>query len=163
MIVTQQAAENKLQRMALQVAEKNYGQEALLLIGIKENGIHIARHIARYLVPHFPGKIDVIALSLNKKMPDGISLSEERNFTGKRIVLVDDVANSGRTMMYALKPLLEFYPAQVETLVLVERTHKHFPVAINYCGISVSTTPDQNIVVEVEEGIIKGADFAANQ
>ncbi len=157
MILTAETAKRKLQRMALQVAEKSAGKDALLLIGIKENGIHIARAIAGYLGEVFKGSIEVISLEVNKKMPGEIQLDMKIDFNGKSILLIDDVANSGRTMMYALKPLLEQYPAQVETLVLVERTHKLFPIAINYNGISVSTTLEENIVVEVVDAEIKGA------
>ncbi|MEO6405550.1 MAG: phosphoribosyltransferase family protein [Ferruginibacter sp.] len=157
MILSAKTAQKKMQRMALQVAEKNAGQKALLLIGIKENGIHIANAIAGYLASIFEGSIEVISLELNKKMPAEITLSKEVDFNGKNILLIDDVANSGRTMMYALKPLLTQYPAQVETLVLVERTHKLFPVAINYNGISVSTTMQENIIVDVSGSEIKGA------
>jgi pyrimidine operon attenuation protein/uracil phosphoribosyltransferase len=70
---------------------------------------------------------------------------------------VDDVANSGRTMLYALKPLLEYLPQQIETLVLVERTYKKFPIAVDYVGLSVSTTAQENIVVKVENGEVLGA------
>ncbi|MEO7264252.1 MAG: phosphoribosyltransferase family protein [Ferruginibacter sp.] len=157
MILSAQTARKKLQRMALEVAERNAGKEALVLIGIKENGIHIAHVLASYLAINFKGSIEVISLELNKKMPAEITLDKTIDFNGKNILLIDDVANSGRTMMYALKPLLDKYPAQVETLALVERTHKQFPIAINYCGISVSTTAIQTIIVEVNGSEISGA------
>jgi len=71
--------------------------------------------------------------------------------------LIDDVANSGRTMLYALKPLLEKLPKKIQTLALVERTHKSFPVDVDYVGLSVSSTTDEHIVVEVEAGEVLGA------
>jgi pyrimidine operon attenuation protein / uracil phosphoribosyltransferase len=67
------------------------------------------------------------------------------------------VANSGRTMLYALAPLLERYPSQIETLALVERTHKLFPVALNYVGLSVSTKEEENIEVMVDGGEVISA------
>ena len=143
--------------MALQVAEKNFDKKSLLLIGIKENGIFIADAIGKYLKEYFTGSIEVISLELNKKMPGEIKLSSPLDFNEKNILLIDDVANSGRTMLYAIKPLLAQYPAQLETLVLVERTHKLFPVAINYNGMSVSSTLQQNIVVQVKNAEIQGA------
>ena len=79
------------------------------------------------------------------------------DFNDKTIVLIDDVANSGRTMLYALKPLLLQLPKKIQTLALVERTHKSFPVDVDYVGLSVSTTTDENIVVEVENGEVMGA------
>ena len=71
--------------------------------------------------------------------------------------MIDDVANSGKTMLYALKPLLDQYPKKIQTLALVERTHKTFPVQVDYIGMSVSTTLDEHIYVEVEKDEITGA------
>lgn len=157
MILNKTTADKKLRRMALEVAERNYKINSLILIGIRENGIFIAHKIAFYLKQVFAGDIKVIDLWLDKKDPGEIRLSENIDFNGKTILLIDDVANSGRTMLYALKPLLLQKPRQVQTLALVERTHKKFPIAVDYIGLSISTTMDENIVVEVESGEIMGA------
>ena len=156
-ILSRQTAEKKLRRMALEVAEKNYGKNHLILIGIKDNGSVIARKIAAYLEETGISQITVIDLSINKKNPGTITLSEPIDFNNKVIILIDDVANSGRTMLYALKPLLEQLPQKIQTLALVERTHKQFPIAVDFVGISVSTTLQENIVVEIEENEITGA------
>lgn len=157
MILNKITAEKKLRRMALEVAERNFDTESLVIIGIKENGIFIAYKIAAYLKEVFNGKITVIDLAMDKKDPGEIKLSEQIDFNNKTVLLIDDVANSGRTMLYALKPLLMQKPRQVQTLALVERTHKKFPIAVDYVGLSISTTMDENIIVEVESGEIMGA------
>ena len=157
MIMNKETADKKLRRMALEVAERNFDNDFLVLIGIRENGIHIARKIAAYLQPVFTGKIQVVELWLDKKNPGEIKLSEDINFNDKSILLIDDVANSGRTMLYALKPLLQYRPKQVETLALVERTHKKFPIAVDYVGLSISTSLQEHIIVDVENGEIAGA------
>ncbi len=146
--------------MALEIAERNYEKDSLILIGIKENGIFIAKRIAGYLKETFKGKIKVIDLELDKKDPGEIKLSEQIDFNSKTILLIDDVANSGRTMLYALKPLLLQKPLQVQTLALVERTHKKFPIAVDYVGLSISTTLQENIVVEVKDGEVMGASMS---
>ena len=143
--------------MALEIAERNEGVNEIIIIGIKENGIFIAKKIEEYLQLNFSGAVKTIALSLNKKNPDAVLLSEEISLNNKVILLVDDVANSGKTMLYALKPLLQQHPTQIQTLALVERTHKLFPVALNYVGLSVSTTAEENIVVTVLDGEVTGA------
>ena len=145
--------------MALEIAEHNSDKNEIIIIGIAENGVFIAEKTARYLMDVFSGNVKTISLSINKKSPAEIVLSEKINLQGKMIILADDVANSGRTMLYALRPLLDQYPAQVETLALVERTHKLFPVALNYVGLSVSTSADENIAVIVENGEIMGAEM----
>ena len=157
MILNASSADKKLRRMALEIAERNEGISEIIIIGIKENGIFIAKKIEAYLQLNFLGSVKTIALSLNKKYPDEVILSEEISLNNKVILLADDVANSGRTMLYALKPLLQQHPSQIQTLALVERTHKLFPVALNYVGLSVSTTAEENIVVSVIDGEIMGA------
>jgi len=157
MILNKESADKKLRRMALQVAERNYENDSLVLIGIKENGIFIAYKIAGYLKEVFTGNVQVVDLWLDKKDPGEIKLSADINFNDKTILLIDDVANSGRTMLYALKPLLQQKPREIQTLALVERTHKKFPVAVDYVGLSISTTQQENIVVDVKDGEVMGA------
>ena len=156
-ILSKEAAEKKLRRMALQVAEQNYDEPQLVLIGIKENGLVIARKISRYLQEVYNGEIIVVELSLNKKKPADVTLNPDFDVNGKAVLLIDDVANSGSTMLYALKPLLETYPKKIQTLALVERTHKSFPIDVDYVGLSISTTLDEHINVEVEGGEVGGA------
>ena len=161
MILSKSSADKKLRRMALEIAERNADAPGLIIIGIKENGMVIAKKISAYLAEVFKGSIKTISLSINKKEPGEVTLSEETNIAGKVILLTDDVANSGRTMLYALRPLLDQYPAKIETLALVERTHKHFPVALNYVGLSVATSAEEHIVVTTQDGEITGAEIVS--
>jgi pyrimidine operon attenuation protein/uracil phosphoribosyltransferase len=156
-IMTAEVANKKLRRMALQVVEQNYNETQLILIGIKASGTVIAAKIAQYLKEVFTGEVIIQELSMDKKNPLRVSLNTEIDFNDKNIILIDDVANSGRTMLYALKPLLEQLPRKIQTLALVERTHKSFPVDVDYVGFSVSTTLDEHILVEVEDGEVIGA------
>lgn len=159
MILSKEIAHKKLRRMAMEVAERNYDEQSLVLIGIKENGIVIAEIMAEILKDIFPGKIETLWLSMDKKSPGEIILSKTIDFNGANILLIDDVANSGRTMFYAMQPLLMHYPKQVQTLALLERTHKLFPIEVNYVGHSVSTARDEMIVVKVNGGEVEGAFF----
>ena len=156
-IMTAEVANRKLRRMALQVTEQNYNETQLILIGIKTHGTVIAEKIRHYLKEVFTGEVVVLELGMDKKNPLTISLSNNMDFNDKTILLIDDVANSGRTMLYALKPLLQQLPQKIQTLALVERTHKSFPVDVDYVGFSVSTTADEHIRVDVENGEVMGA------
>ncbi len=156
-ILTAEVANKKLRRMALQVAEQNYDVKQLILIGIKSSGSVIAAKIGQYLQEVFSGEVVILDLSMDKKNPLNISLDSDLDLNDKTIVLIDDVANSGRTMLYALKPLLNQLPKKVQTLALVERTHKSFPVDVDYVGFSISTTLDEHILVEVDGGEVTGA------
>lgn len=156
-ILSKDAAEKKLRRMALEVAERNYGEQQLVLVGIKNNGSLIAERIAAYVKEIFAGEVIVVSLLIDKKMPGAITLQPAIDVSNKVVLLIDDVANSGRVMLYALQPLLQQFPKKIQTLALVERTHKSFPIALDYVGVSFSTTLDEHISVEVENGQILGA------
>lgn len=156
-ILNAAVAEKKLRRMALEIVERNYDEPQLLLIGIKDHGTVIAKKISDYLKSSFKGEVIVMELGIDKKHPAAVTLSTAMDFNDKTIILIDDVANSGRTMLYALKPLLEQYPKKIQTLALVERTHKTFPLDVDYVGISVSTTLDEHIYVEVTNDVVTGA------
>ena len=156
-ILSKEAAEKKLRRMALEVAERNYGEQQLVLVGIKNNGSLIAEKIAIHLKEIFSGEIIVVSLLIDKKMPGAITLQPDIDVSNKVVLLIDDVANTGRVMLYSLQPLLQQFPKKIQTLALVERTHKSFPIALDYVGVSFSTTLDEHISVEVENGQILGA------
>ena len=94
---------------------------------------------------------------LDKKHPTSIAISPSLDVNGKIVLLVDDVANSGRTLTYAIKPYLEAHPKSIQTLVLVDRTHKKFPIQPDYVGFSLASTLQEYIDLDVEEGVIKGA------
>ena len=121
--------------MALEIAERNYSEPEIIFLGIKDNGTVIAAKIATQLAKVFSGKISVLELYIDKKHPGAITIIPSVDFNNKTVILVDDVANSGRTMLYALKPLLDQHPKRIQTLALVERTHKTFPVDVDYVGL----------------------------
>jgi len=151
-ILSKEIAEKKIRRMALEVTEQNYTEPELILIGIKENGVVIAQKIAAYLKDSFKGKVE-----LDKKYPITIALSKKMDFNDKVVLLIDDVVNGGKTLLYALKPLLEQHPKKIQTLILVARTHKTFPIAVDYVGLSFSTTLNEHIFVEVKNNEVAGA------
>lgn len=159
-ILPREAAQEKLHRMALQIAE-NIGQEdaTLILIGIEKSGYNIATKLKSYIGRYCSSPIELLSLSMNKKKPAAITLSSNIDFDDKNIILIDDVINSGKTFLYALKPLLDFHPRRIQTLAMIERMHKLFPIKPDYVGLSVATTATDNIEVIIEDGEIVGATF----
>lgn len=156
-ILSREDAEKKLQRMAYEIVERNTDEPEIILAGIKVNGLIIAQKLKIFLQPLFASPIPVMEISLNKKNHDKAEVSPETDINDKVIIVVDDVVNSGKTLLYALRPFLLCHPKKIQTLVLVERTHKLFPVTSDYVGISLATTLQENIVVEVENNEITGA------
>ena len=80
-----------------------------------------------------------------------------QNTHGQVVIIVDDVVSSGKTLLYSVKPFLEFQPKKIQTLVLVERSYKSFPVRPDYVGLSISTTLLEHIFVEVKNDEVTGA------
>ena len=156
-ILNQSTASRKLERMAYEIVENNLDEQELLLVGIRDNGSIIAENIQQLLHRISSIRSELIYLSLDKRIPGEITLSHQNDFSNKVIIIIDDVANSGKTMLYAIKPFLSFHPKKIQTLVMVERTHKAFPVNSDYVGISVATTLQEHIYVEVEGSVVTGA------
>ena len=156
-ILTQEVAEKKLQRMAYEIIENNFGEKDFILAGVRESGSVIARNIQRLLKEIQPLPTELISISLNKQKPTSVTLSQPVSVNDKVVIIIDDVANSGKTLLYALKPFLEFHPKKIQTLVLVERRHNAFPVKPDYVGLSIATTLQEHIYVDVEGETVKGA------
>lgn len=144
--------------MAYEMAEELGGSDMpVILAGIKDNGVVMANILAIQLKKIAAIDTEIIEITLDKRHPGEISLSKSMDFNDRVIVLVDDVTNSGKTLLYALKPFLASHPAKIQILALVERTHKAFPVKADYVGISIATTLQEHIYVEVEGDAIMGA------
>jgi len=156
-ILDAETAAKKLQRMSLEIVENIDENDELIIIGIAENGMVLANSIVNLLQPHLKQRVIVLRASLDKKHPSDIVLSREVNFTGSHVIIIDDVSNSGRTLLYTVKPLLDHHPKKIQTLVLVERMHKQFAVKPDYVGLSVATTLQNNIVVQIYDSIVSGA------
>lgn len=157
-ILTAEAANQKLKRLALEIAEQLLDQpEELIIIGIKSSGLVIAQKVGELLKQYISVPVKIIDASLDKSKPVEIALSEPADFNNKNVLICDDVANSGKTLLYILKPLLNYHPKRIQTLVLVERMHKLFPVKPDYVGLSIATTLQENIVVEIEGDEVTGA------
>ncbi len=162
LIMTSETARKKMQRMAYEIVEHNIAEKQIILAGIKENGLIIARKIKEFLENVFDGEIVVFEINLDKKDPKKIAIPPNYDFNDKVLIITDDVANTGKTLSYAVKPFLDFYPKKIQTLVLVERSHREFPVSPDYVGMSVSTGLDEKIIVETKENEVTGARLEAH-
>lgn len=156
-ILNADAAEKKMKRMAYEILENNAEADHILFAGIAENGLILARTVAR-MVNEISGKhTDVISVYMDKRKPTLVTLDPAVDLNDQVVILVDDVTNSGKTLTYALKPLLDFFPRKIQTLVMVERSHKKYPVHPDYVGLSLSTFLHEHIFVEVSGDVVQGA------
>jgi len=156
-ILNKAAIDQKMKRMALEVAEQNFDEKELIIAGINGNGEVVARSLAKELKNVHGFDVRMTTIQLNKKNPLEVSLKDSMELTGKSIIIVDDVANTGRIILYALKPFLNCTPKKIQTFVLVERSHKLFPIQNDYTGLSVATTLQEHISVETSGDDITGA------
>jgi pyrimidine operon attenuation protein/uracil phosphoribosyltransferase len=156
-ILDEGAVSMKIRRMAFEILENNAGEQHIILAGIFENGSVLARQLAAVLGEISGIRTELLDLRFDKKHPADINLSHPVDFNDKVIIIVDDVTNSGKTLLYALKPFLSFYPRKIQTLVLVERSHKTYPVHPDYVGVSLATTLQEHILVEAISGRVTGA------
>jgi pyrimidine operon attenuation protein / uracil phosphoribosyltransferase len=146
----------KIRRLAIEILERNYDQSELILAGLNNNGVGFATLILQELAPILPDRMQVVLtrIRLNPanplEFPPEIELSVEQ-LHNKNIIIVDDVANTGRTIFYAIQPLLHVVPNKVEVAVLVDRKHKSFPIKADYVGQTLYTTLKNNIDVQIRD------------
>lgn len=152
-ILSNEDVKQKTTRIAYQIVENNYEEKELILVGIKPNGFTYAQQLKKEIESIDNMKVTLVGLTLNKQNPLGseIKLESSTSLNDKSIIVVDDVANTGKTLYYALKPIMEFSPRKVQAVVLVDRQHKLFPVTADFIGLSLSTTLQEHIVVEFDD------------
>jgi len=144
----------KIKRLAIEILERNTDEKELIVAGINNNGLRLASLLVDELKKLVSSPIHLTRIQLNPANPLGGAVRVDMpmsEMNQKAILVVDDVANTGRTLFYACKPLLEIIPKKIEVAVLVDRTHKSFPIHVDYVGLSLATTLRENISVSLED------------
>ncbi len=151
-ILDTRQAQQKIHRISVEIIENNYDVDEIFLVGINNNGYTFAKLLADQLSEQQYFKVNVHRVRLNPADPAASPIELDipaANLHGKRIILTDDVANTGRTLFFALKPFLDIVPDRFELAVIVDRKHKSFPIRPDYVGISIATTLLQHIDVDL--------------
>ena len=143
----------KIDRLAWQIYEQNYKEKEIIIAGIANNGVLIAKRIAEKLSEITNVKLTLAIIKLDKANPyNDIEVDiNEKEYKDKVLILVDDVLNSGKTLMYGAKYFLSVPLKKLSTIVLVDRNHNRFPIKADFVGLSLSTTLKEHISVELEE------------
>lgn len=152
-ILTNQEIEHKIKRIAFQIYETYVDEEEIVLAGIASNGFVFAKKIAAVLTTVSSLKVSLCEVRINKQNPESpikTSLTTEE-YTNKGLVLVDDVLNSGTTLIYAVRHFLDVPLKKFKTAVLVDRNHKKYPVKADFKGISLSTSSLEHVQVVFDE------------
>lgn len=153
LIINHEKTVKILTRMAYQILENNLEEKELIIAGIHGRGFSVARMLAAKLGEISPIKISLHELKLDKDQPraDEITMEPDTKVKGKTVVIVDDVLNSGRTLIYSFMPFLTHGVKNIQTAVLIDRNHKCFPVAADYVGMSLATTSQEHVNVEINK------------
>ena len=141
----------KVTRLAMEILEHNTEEKELYILGINNRGMELARRLLDELTGLSKSPLYLWNLRIDPRDPLGSGATLDHDVSeldGKPILLVDDVANTGRTLFYALAPLQRVLPKKIEVAVLVDRRHKAWPIYVTYSGLVLSTTIGDNILVE---------------
>lgn len=154
-ILNQSQIAQRINRIAYQVYEDNVDEQEIIVAGIAKSGFVFAEKIVDVLKNISALKIQLIEVIIDKHSQTRkeiiLPLNKEQ-LLGKVIILVDDVLNSGKTMIYALRPFLNADIKKIRTVVLVDRNHKRYPIAADYVGMSLATTLQEHVSVEFNQG-----------
>lgn len=147
-ILNHQEIEQKINRIAYQILEDNMSEQNIVIIGIAHRGFVLAEKIYKILKDISNKNIELIELRLNKSsLSTDVSLNIE---SVNSVVLIDDVLNTGKTLMYAVYILLQQNIKKLRTVTLVDRRHRLYPVKADYVGLTLSTTLEEHIEVEFD-------------
>lgn len=150
-ILGAEAIAHKVQRLAWELYDRHSKAEQLYVVGIQGNGYWLAQQLVGKLNAISDIKIELVELALDKSDPKPADMQIDLP-SSAHVALVDDVLNSGRTLLWAVIKLMEFHPQQLSTTVLVDRSHKRYPVKADIKGLSLSTTLQETVKLNVENG-----------
>ena len=152
-ILDKRQIEDKIKRISYEIYEENFDNESIIICGIEKNGSTIAKEVIKELESICNIKIEFISVALNKKKPlNTVEIKSKQNtIKDKSIILIDDVSNTGRTLIYVINELTKFEPKKINTAILVNRDHSLFPVKINFVGLSLSTSINNHIEVILDK------------
>jgi len=150
LILNEDDIKKKIYRIAYEILENNDEEKELVVAGVNGNGYMLAEKLAKLIskISGVPCTLAEIVVDKENPQMDKVKISlSAKEFKNKPVILVDDVANTGRTLLYSMKPILEFSPKKIQIAVLVDRKHKLFPVSADYVGLSLSTMLHEHVRV----------------
>tara|TARA_B100000214_G_C23711284_1_gene509851 strand:- start:88 stop:585 length:498 start_codon:yes stop_codon:yes gene_type:complete len=152
-ILDYESITKKIRRISLQIIESYIDQDEIIIAGIDLNGFIIAKEISKEIKKISDIHIKLCKVNIDKKNPlndVSISLNSE-DYQNKSVVVIDDVLNSGATLMYTVKNFLNTKIKVLKTAVLVDRNHKKYPIKVDFKGLSLSTSIQSKVEVVIDE------------
>lgn len=146
--------QQKLNRLAYEVYENNFNEKKILIAGIAGNGYMVAKRLEEILKKISPIETKLGKITINKENPllqEPVLDFSEKDYKNHSVILVDDVLNSGKTLIYGVRVFLDKPVKKLNTVVLVDRSHTRFPVKADFVGLSLSTTLQEHIVADLSK------------
>lgn len=152
-ILNNQEIEHKIKRIAYQIYETFVDEQEIVIAGIASNGFVFAKKLALALENISSIKVSLCEVYIDKQNPNTPVTTSlpQAQYENKGLVLVDDVLNSGTTLIYGVKHFLDVPLKKLKTAVLVDRNHKKYPVKADFKGISLSTSLFEHVQVVFEK------------
>ena len=150
-ILTHEQIRHKIRRIAYQIYESNVEEKQIVLAGFEGGGLDFARKIQAVLQEITPAEILLCKVKMDKANPlkSGVTTSlKPEEYENRSVVLVDDVLNSGSTLIYGVHHFLKTPTRQLKTAVLINRNHKRYPVKADFKGLSLSTSLQMHVRVD---------------
>lgn len=154
LILDKQQIAQKINRIAYQILEDNIDEKEIILAGIWDRGYKLALRLQKVLQEIATFKVTLLRIDLEKQQNKLVAQTDlqEAEWRNKVVILVDDVLNSGKTLAYGLGVFLNTPHKKIRTVVLVDRSHKIFPIATDFVGLELSTILKEHVdvVMDVE-------------
>jgi len=161
LVLDAQMMRRSMRRIAHEILEQNQGTQSLLVVGIQTRGVNLAQRLVQYIkeIEGVEVPLGILDITLyrddlrhNPVQPIVRSTDLPSDITGARVILVDDVLYTGRTIRAALDALIDFgRPDRIMLAVLVDRGHRELPIQADFVGRDLVTGKDEEVVVKVKE------------
>ncbi len=151
-ILDHEQVQRTLRRIAHQLNEEHHQEKGIVLVGVAPRGATLAKRLAALLKNIADFEVELVELTLDKDLPleRPVRLGvEPKTLRNRTVVLVDDVLMSGRTLMHAASYLVQVPLKRLATVVLVDRRHRTYPIRADIVGLTLSTTLQEHISVEL--------------
>ena len=142
--------EKKIQRISLQILEDSIDEDSIVIFGISDNGLVIAKKLINHLSKISSIKSNLIKVIIDKDNPiDSIKYDSKFDINSSSVLIIDDVSQSGKTLQSVISNLLIYKPTKIKTAVIVNRDQTLYPVKVDYIGISLSTSVNNLSLIHI--------------
>lgn len=153
MILDKRQIQQRIDRMAYQILEDNLGEKELIIAGIVDKGYLVAKRLKTVLESISKIKVTLMKIEINKEIShlDAKYDLDLKQAANKVVILVDDVLNSGRTLAYGLGVFLDIPLKKLRTVVLINRSHRNFPISPDFTGLELATVLKEHVDVILDQ------------